>query len=73
MSLPFLTCFFPLLLVIYHFPAGWGGEWGGSESHRGVCEDKQSWGEENDTNQLKHYCPLLMGNYIEHRALGAIE
>lgn len=31
---------------------------GGLKSHRGACEDKQSQREENDTNQLKHYCPL---------------
>ena len=30
----------------------------GAKSHTGACEDKQSQREENDTNQLKHYCPL---------------
>lgn len=36
---------------------GWRGG-GGVKSHSGACEDKQSQREENDTNQLKHYCPL---------------
>lgn len=31
---------------------------GGVKSHCGACEDKQSQREENDRNQLKHYCPL---------------
>lgn len=31
---------------------------GSVKSHSGACEDKQSQREENDTNQLKHYCPL---------------
>lgn len=28
------------------------------KSHSGACEDKQRQREENDTNQLKHYCLL---------------
>lgn len=38
------------------FVCGGGGV--GVKSHSGACEDKQSQREENDTNQLKHYCPL---------------
>lgn len=42
-----------MCVCVYVF---WGD--GGVKSHCGACEDKQSQREENDRNQLKHYCPL---------------
>lgn len=67
MGLALSTCLFPLGTVIHHYPEWrcvtlrmcvFGG--GGVKSHSGACEDKQSQSEENDTNQLKHYCPPLL-------------
>lgn len=44
----------------------------GVKSHTGACEDKQSQREENDTNQLKHYCPLYSRLIRSSRGAGGL-
>ena len=54
------------------FGGGGGGGGGGVKSHSGACEDKQSQREENDTNQLKHYCPLYSRLIRSSRGTGGL-
>lgn len=44
----------------------------GVKSHTGACEDKQSQRDENDTNQLKHYCPLYSRLIRSSRGAGGL-
>lgn len=57
-TLQMCVCVQDSVYVCVCLVGGVGGGWGGVKSHSGACEDKQSQREENDTNQLKHYCPL---------------